>query len=324
MELRVVDGLPDALRRFRDASPDEFRSVFLDGEPTTPVDLFLDAGLMDASGRPRVRLFPFHGSFIATDRLDYCERDQVFSLLFEQHYLARNSSLRERDAVLELCSGSGAYSLLAAERARLVVGVDLNPRAVAFSRFNRELNAADRRVEFREGSLFEPLDAGERFDLIVVNPPFEYVPEGERYYLHSDGGEDGLRVIQPLIEDAPRFLAPRGRFEIITHSPGGDDGPALLDLVLDRFPVADIECHILDFDPIGKHLPLIDEDPMEGRRGRIPREVLATWRRSLEERGLTHNFFVFLRVTTGSDSADLRVVKPLEEIEECWRLCRDA
>ena len=131
-------------------------------------------------------------------------------------------------------------------------------------------------------------------------------------------------MIQPLIEDAPRFLAPRGRFEIITHSPGGDDGPALLDLVLDRFPVADIECHILDFDPIGKHLPLIDEDPMEGRRGRIPREVLATWRRSLEERGLTHNFFVFLRVTTGSDSADLRVVKPLEEIEECWRLCRDA
>ena len=136
MRLRAIHGLRDALRRLRDESPEEFEWVFLDSEEVAlrpghrPL---VEAGLLDEAGRPQVRLFDFCGHFIATDRLDYREEDQVFSLLFEQHYLVRNSSLREGDDVLELCSGSGAYSLFAAGRARAVTGVDLNPRAIAFA-----------------------------------------------------------------------------------------------------------------------------------------------------------------------------------------------
>ena len=265
-----------------------------------------------------MRLFPFHGHLIATDRLDYREEDQVFSLMLEQHYLARNSSLREGDDVLELCSGSGAISIAAADRARTVTGVDLSPRAVAFAEFNRALNAPDRAVEFRQGSLYEPLEEGRRFDLIVVNPPFEYVPEGETYFLHSDGGADGLRVARACLEGAPGRLVDGGRFESITFSPGGESGPALLELLAFAFPGSDIDCHILDVDPIEDHLRVVDSEPTSGRRPRLSRRQVDAWRRALEAQGHTHNYFVFCRVAQGAGV--LTLTKPDEEIEECRRL----
>jgi SAM-dependent methyltransferase len=300
---------------------EQFRRVFRDGKrlrARPERDLLEEARLVDRKGRPLVRVFPFHGHLIATDRLDYRDEDQVFSLMFEQHYLARNSSLHEGDDVLELCSGSGAISITAAERARAVTGVDLNPRALAFAEFNRALNAPDRAIEFRQGSLYEPLEEGRRFDLILVNPPFEYVPAGETWFLHSDGGADGLRVARACLEGAPSRLADGGRFEIITYSPGGESGPALLELLAFTFPGSDIDCHILDVDPIENHLRVVDREPTSRRGSRLSRRQVDAWRRELEAQGHTHNYFVFCRVAKGAGV--LTLTKPDEEIEECWRL----
>lgn len=73
--------------------------------------------------------------------------------------------------VLDMGSGCGVGAVVAARCARRVVAVDLNPAAVHCTRVNALLNHLEQRIEPRIGDLFEPV-AGERFDLVLFNPPF--------------------------------------------------------------------------------------------------------------------------------------------------------
>jgi release factor glutamine methyltransferase len=73
--------------------------------------------------------------------------------------------------VLDMGAGSGICAIFAAQWARRVVAVDLNPAAVRCATINVLLHRLEERVEVREGDLFAPV-RGERFDLILFNPPF--------------------------------------------------------------------------------------------------------------------------------------------------------
>ena len=68
-------------------------------------------------------------------------------------------------------TGCGVCALFAARHARRVVAVDISAAAVRCTRLNAALNHLEDRVDVRHGDLFEPL-AGERFDLVLFNPPF--------------------------------------------------------------------------------------------------------------------------------------------------------
>lgn len=87
--------------------------------------------------------------------------------------------LRGRD-VLDLGTGSGICALVAAPHARRVVASDVSRAAVRCARVNALANHLEVRVDIRQGDLFAPV-AGERFDLILFNPPFLLgVPRDER------------------------------------------------------------------------------------------------------------------------------------------------
>ena len=73
--------------------------------------------------------------------------------------------------VLDMGTGSGVCALFAARHARRVVAVDINPAAVRCAQLNALLNQLEHRVEVRGGDLFAPVQ-GERFDLVLFNPPF--------------------------------------------------------------------------------------------------------------------------------------------------------
>jgi HemK-related putative methylase len=73
--------------------------------------------------------------------------------------------------VLDMGTGSGACAVAAAKHARRVVAVDINPAAVRCATINALLNHVEHRIEARHGDLFAPV-AGQRFDLILFNPPF--------------------------------------------------------------------------------------------------------------------------------------------------------
>jgi HemK-related putative methylase len=73
--------------------------------------------------------------------------------------------------VLDMGTGSGVCAVFAARHARRVVAVDINASAVRCARINALLNRAEG-LDVRHGDLFDPV-AGERFDLILFNPPFK-------------------------------------------------------------------------------------------------------------------------------------------------------
>ncbi len=63
---------------------------------------------------------------------------------------------------------NGAYL----KRARKVIATDINPRALAMAHFNAAVNNMDKKIEFRQGDLFQPVE-GLLFDLITAHPRFE-------------------------------------------------------------------------------------------------------------------------------------------------------
>jgi len=92
-----------------------------------------------------------------------------------------DSGLVQRDwDVLDMGTGSGVCAVLAAKYARRVVAVDINPAAVRCAGINALLNHLERKIDVRDGDLFAPV-AGERFDLILFNPPFvQAAPQDDR------------------------------------------------------------------------------------------------------------------------------------------------
>jgi hypothetical protein len=255
--------------------------------------------------RPCVRLFRLRDRFLATDLASHDGADQVFSLMLEQAYVVRNMDVRPADDVLELGLGSGVNALFAADVARSVTGVDVNPRALAFASFNEALNPAPRPLDCREGSLFEPLEPGRTFDVVLANPPFELVPREEPWYLHSDGGEDGLDVVRSILRDLPGRLAPKGRFQMITWSPGTPRGPLLLDLLVEALPGARLSVHALGAQPLDDHLRTFSSSPHYG-----------PWREQLRARDLCDLHFLFVHAEP-ADEPGVEVVTPEAEIAAC-------
>lgn len=126
--------------------------------------------------------------------------------------------------LLDIGVGSGciAAALAKALPDAEVTGVERSPEALELAKRNAAKNGVT--VSLVEGSLFEPF-AGERFDLIVSNPP--YIPTADLALLEPevrdyepraalDGGADGLDYYRVIIPAAPEYLNPGGRlmFEV--------------------------------------------------------------------------------------------------------------
>lgn len=112
-------------------------------------------------------------------------------------------------SLLDLGCGAGSLALLAAARgARRAVGTDLNPRAVALARVNALLNGVD--AEFREGDLAAPV-RGERFAVVVAQPPYVPLPAGQEKVTYLHGGARGDELALAFVAAVPEVLADGGR-----------------------------------------------------------------------------------------------------------------
>jgi methylase of polypeptide subunit release factors len=125
--------------------------------------------------------------------------------------------------VLDLGTGCGIQALHAARHAGSVVGTDISRRALGFAAFNAAVNRAgsDAPIELRAGSMLEPV-AGERFDLVVSNPPFVITPRGGGdgadalpAYEYRDGGRAGDDVVRDLVTGVGAVLAPGGVAQLL-------------------------------------------------------------------------------------------------------------
>jgi methylase of polypeptide subunit release factors len=135
--------------------------------------------------------------------------------------------------LLELCTGVGHIGLLAATlTGRDAVLVDASPAAVAFARRNaRQVGAAGVTIEVRHGPMTEVLSDGERFPLVLADPPYLRSEDVATYPddppAAVDGGPDGLSLARTCLSVAARHLADDGALVIQLRDAGqaGELGP---------------------------------------------------------------------------------------------------
>ncbi len=120
---------------------------------------------------------------------------------------------------LDLCTGSGCIAIALAKtfpQAR-VDATDISDAALAVARINVEQHGLRERLRLIPSDLFAAL-GGERYDLIVTNPPYvdpaelAELPEEYRHEpeLALVSGHDGLDAIVRILAQAPEHLDPGG------------------------------------------------------------------------------------------------------------------
>ena len=126
--------------------------------------------------------------------------------------------------VLDLCTGNGSLAVLAAMAWPEVEvwATDLSADALAVARLNLERHGLQQRVRLARGDGWAAVPEGERFDLVLCNPPYvnarsmaalppEYRAEPALALDgNAAGGEDGMDFIRALLAGLAAHLAPRG------------------------------------------------------------------------------------------------------------------
>ncbi|UBH25540.1 methyltransferase [Micrococcus porci] len=259
--------------------------AFMLGEPVPAADLAaalpalgldgaVEAGLVVLDGadtgaeraRATVDLSPYAADepgpmWVASDQTALQRRgplpeDHVLGIGRASLTLAGATQRRPVARALDLGVGCGVQTLHLLAHAEHVTATDLSERALDFTRFNLLLNAdvlrLDRerledRVRLAAGDLLGPV-AGERFDLVVSNPPFVITPRTDPdapVLTYRDGGREGDRLVAELIAALPEHLVEGGTAQLLANweipagaaeipagaaeVPAGDDAPPAWD-----------------------------------------------------------------------------------------------
>jgi release factor glutamine methyltransferase len=170
----------------------------------------------------------FFGKQFAVDRSTLIPRPSTETLVEQVVRWLRANPGHAEPTIADVGTGTGiiAISLALNLPDARIVATDVVPEALELAKTNAERLGVTGRIEFREGSLLEPLhrDGGAvRFDVIASNPP--YVPDDEWDAVERNvkdyepasalrGGVDGLDFIRPLIANGPSLLVPGGLLAI--------------------------------------------------------------------------------------------------------------
>ncbi|WP_104110932.1 methyltransferase [Arthrobacter sp. N199823] len=169
----------------------------------------------------------------AHQRPGVLRKDHVLGIGQASLTLAQSTIRRPVHKALDLGTGCGIQLFHLLHHAERVVATDISERALAFTRFNLLLNAPalnleaadfdpanqDARVSLRLGSLLDPV-AGERFDLVVSNPPFVITPrhrgeQSSEQFTYRDGGMAGDAIVESLVRGLPEVLNPGGTAQML-------------------------------------------------------------------------------------------------------------
>jgi methylase of polypeptide subunit release factors len=158
----------------------------------------------------RVDVLDFDRQLVLFDTV-FWEPDDTKSL---RDVIRATPAVKGKD-VLEIGTGSGLISLCCVRAgANRVVATDINPNAVANARHNAKRLGFTDRMEVRLVAKSDPgayavLKPGEKFDVIISNPPWEdrRPTTIDRYALD----DEGFALLRSILKDLNARLKPGGR-----------------------------------------------------------------------------------------------------------------
>ena len=133
--------------------------------------------------------------------------------------MANIIDVKSDDIVLDLCTGSGIFAIVAAHfGAQKVFAVDLSPYSLETAKNNAFLNnIPEGQLEFIESDYFSNIP-DIKFDKIYSNPPCMIIcddfSENDGIKLAVDGGNDGTFFYGKVINESISFLKPNGELII--------------------------------------------------------------------------------------------------------------
>ena len=126
----------------------------------------------------------------------------------------------EPQRVMDLCTGSGciAIALARAFPEAEVDAIDLSPDALDVTQINIDMYGVEQQVIPIQSDLFNALPHGDRYDLIVSNPPYvdaedmDDLPDEFRHEpeMALAAGDDGLILAKRILANAGDFLHDHG------------------------------------------------------------------------------------------------------------------
>jgi len=141
--------------------------------------------------------------------------ENVYEPAEDTFLLAETLEVKPDEIALDVGTGTGIIALLMARKAKRVLGVDVNPKAVELARKNALLNGIGN-VEFRLSDLFENVSG--KFDVITFNAPYLPGEPEEPIDLALVGGETGREVIDRFIREVRDYLTEKGRVYLVQSS----------------------------------------------------------------------------------------------------------
>lgn len=229
-----ADGVVPARRQLRgDRSPLATAvRLFLLADPAAAADLDALTGGMPLGGlveesagevRACVELAPY-----AADDVDWlvaadwppgrtgrpAAPDHVLGVGGASTMLAQCTVRPAAGRALDVGTGCGIQALHLTQHSAAVVATDVSPRCLDLAAFNAAMNGLD--VRFRRGSLFQPV-VGQRFDVVVSNPPFVIGSPSTDRHDYRDSGLPGDEVCRRLVGGAADVLAPGGWCQLLAN-----------------------------------------------------------------------------------------------------------
>lgn len=270
----------------------------------------------------------------AHQRPGVLRHDHVLGIGQASTTLVQTTIRRPAARALDLGTGCGIQTFHLLEHCGHVTATDISERALAFTRFNLLLNAGalgldpdklEERVSLRLGSLLEPL-AGERFDLVVSNPPFVITPrnsgeDASEQFTYRDGGLPGDEIVSSLVRALPEVLVPGGtaqmlgNWEIATGADWNERPASWLD-------GQDTEAWFIQREQVGPEVYAETwlQDASEGRDKALYRESYAAYLADFASRDVEAIGFgmIWMRrpenVTAPEDATDNNHLRRFEEI----------
>ncbi|MBO5738450.1 peptide chain release factor N(5)-glutamine methyltransferase [bacterium] len=178
-------------------------------------------------------------------------RDETELLVTRAIEIINNNSFLD---VLDIGTGSGCIACTIAKNTQAtVLGIDISSDALRIALDNVTKLGINNRAIFRKSNLYEKIRDGEKFDVIISNPP--YIPFNTELSLEVQkepalalfADKNGLSFYETIIKNAPQFLNEDG---YIMFELGINQSSAVKEMMEQNFEEITIEKDFANIDRV--------------------------------------------------------------------------